>query len=732
LARPTTPPYGDRSLEPGHTGLDVWELQLKLIGWGSGTKDDGIGQTNDPVRITGTYDDTTRDAVRRFQKAHGLAVHGVVDGPTFRAIDREAAHHPVLVADLQCPCVTGKNDGDILCRCTKHPSSGKCAGFGSKRFAGKFLLDDHTTLKTEKLRHYDMEEPDGVDKAALWAARALIHRAALAKVKVVAGYRCWHENYHTPDDLRARHSRSTLGLGKSLELVHPGTCTFVAGTPCAECERIRKVATELCGFQLRWHESGRPSVGEGKKDARAPVTPHSVHLDTLLREVTAKDRVVTDFVKTDADALAPLYANKVVRVSYPVDLGAGTEPTVAPTGPFFANIEAAKGGWFPIGSGGLWHGGTHLTVNAGTAVRAIADGEIVGFMAGEDEQAKAHGSRNFVLVKHTWAKHSKDFYSLYMHLDGEKADGSATVAWAQGDLRAHRGRRRSRGRQPHLRLRRREQGPRPQGTDRPRARRARGGERGSRSTRRPSTRSTPAGSKVVQLATAGEYVYTSRGGTEVAKLQAADATLAGKLTGKVVGLEKPIPVSAGEVIGKVAKAATHASLSGLGAFLHLEVFAADALLTGTGYVAIDASDAAKAADRTEVAKALVAAKLLAKPVDDVLTARGPGGPVHEGRPARPPAERGPEGPERLVVRLEGRPVRRQGAGLHEGHRPRRPGRRLQRVPLVEGGSTTTRGSSRPPTSSTTSTRSPCSCRSPSPRRRSRAARAGPRGLRRCR
>ena len=111
--------YGTRILRMGSAkGFDIWELQVKLIGWGSGTDNDGVGNAMDPVRLTAEFDTTTRDAVLRFQKAHKLPMTGEVDGQVYRALDREAALHPVVMRDLRCPCALGKNDGPIVCRCT--------------------------------------------------------------------------------------------------------------------------------------------------------------------------------------------------------------------------------------------------------------------------------------------------------------------------------------------------------------------------------------------------------------------------------------------------------------------------------------------------------------------------------------------------------------------------------------------------------------------------------------
>src|SRR5580704_15131717 len=138
-----TTEYGVRTLQidPQCTGRDVWELQIKLLAWGSGTDNEGIGNLLEPMKVTGTFDRRTRDAVLRFQKALGLPVNGAVDSVTFYAIDREPVLYPILLHQLRCPCGTGANSGATLCRCEKHDEKGVCSGFGKGRFAGKFLLD---------------------------------------------------------------------------------------------------------------------------------------------------------------------------------------------------------------------------------------------------------------------------------------------------------------------------------------------------------------------------------------------------------------------------------------------------------------------------------------------------------------------------------------------------------------------------------------------------------------
>ncbi len=98
---------------------------------------------------------------------------------------------------------------------------------------------------------------------------------------------------------------------------------------------------------------------------------------------------------------------------------------------------------------------------------------------------------------------------------------------------------------------------------------------------------------------------------------AADAGLDGKIGAtSVIGLDHPIPVAAGELIGYVGTAPTDASLQAHGDFLHLEVFSETQILTGAGYTLIDAPAATQFTDRKQVALKLKAAGLVTGlPVD---------------------------------------------------------------------------------------------------------------------
>jgi hypothetical protein len=665
MARPDTKKvYGARPLLLGcEKGLDVWELQVKLIGWGSGTKNDDIGNVMDPVRLTGEFNSTTRDAVMRFQKGHKLPITGIVDGPVFLAIDREVALHPVMMHSLRCPCVTGANDGPILCRCTKHDGAGKCTddgGFGKARSADKFLLDsaklaDDTDLKDEKLDVYDMQEYAGMDKTVLWAVRAVLHRSERQlgtdhnPLQVVAGYQCWEDNYHDTDDTRWHHRRSTFHFGKAIEFYLRDYCTQTAwvdtATSCPQCDLLRTAALEKCGFQLRWQEPGRVSLGEGGKEKRPPANPFAVHIDTVLlhpRKSSDHKLEYTDhFVKTDKTAAAPLYGGTLVDVSFPLALEAGVDdawplpddpgevldirraldPKFASSEEFFRNTETGPGGWYPLGLSRIWHGGVHLYADAGTPVHAIADGEIVGCRAGQLD-TQQNGSRNFVLIRHTIQGDDADpwkdkvFWSLYMHLDGEAPAADAKIRWRK-ELFA-RSKKCAVAQIPTPVLEKKTIDTK----DRlvPKAGLVVGEARavsGAEIVAKTIDDLIPDAWKVIALdGLVDHYVFTTQGADTITEIQEALATIT---DGKVRGFEKPIRVAAGEVIGYIGKAATADPAKKLKSFLHLETFS-EAKLPVKDFTDVTVSAVAKLADRKDAVKTLAGATLFPAPPDGVLTA----------------------------------------------------------------------------------------------------------------
>ena len=633
MARPADhADYGARTLQidPACSGRDVWELQIKLIGWGSGSDNDGIGSVYEPMKVTGTFDLRTRHAVMRFQKAVKLKVTGLVDSSTFQALDREAALYPVLIHQTKCPCVTGANDGPIFCRCSNpHDSAGKCTGFGKGRFAGKFLLDgkklgDDTDISGEKLDLYDMQEYDGIDKAVTWAVRALMRRAGVTRIGIASGYRCWEDNYHHNDDVRWHHRKLTFHFGKAIEFFQDadGKCAErgadLTKPPCGDCDAVRQVALAKCGFQLRWQEPDRVSAAEGTKDARGPANRFAVHINTVRR----LGREADDFVKTFFDSVQPIAEGKT-GFSFPVDLGDGTDPRLAPSAAFFSNIEKGPGGWYPMGTSRIGHGGVHLHAGAGTEVRAIADGEVIGFRAGEAEDAKTFGSRNFVLMRHKFG--AKQYYSLYYHLAAE-ADAAKAPRWLRLVTLRTKKHVEAVGPCPYFIVK---NVPDAAGVMKPRlkAREQEGlapGELAEVTAANIAANSlddqAPADFKLAKLAApADTWVVTDLDGKVLSKVIEPVAGLQNKVNGHTpAGLEATIRVFGGEVIGKVGKAPTDAKAAKLGTFVHVEVFSGESMMPGDGWQQLELADANSVVDRKALVQKLLDKSLLAPPPDKVL------------------------------------------------------------------------------------------------------------------
>ncbi|PTM53253.1 D-Ala-D-Ala carboxypeptidase family metallohydrolase [Desmospora activa] len=75
-----------RTLKQGDSGADVRELQIRVAGWAA----DGPSRTY--VAVDGQFGPATDAAVRRFQRAYGLAADGIVGPATQQALNNlEAA-----------------------------------------------------------------------------------------------------------------------------------------------------------------------------------------------------------------------------------------------------------------------------------------------------------------------------------------------------------------------------------------------------------------------------------------------------------------------------------------------------------------------------------------------------------------------------------------------------------------------------------------------------------------
>lgn len=130
-------------------------------------------------------------------------------------------------------------------------------------------------------------------------------------------------------------------------------------------------------------------------------------------------------------------------ITYPINIPytKGSEQRVMP-GAIFNNSEILSG-TYPMGKNRFWHGGVHVhPSDRATAIRAIADGEVIAYRYDETDSTdlyfdKMPCSRSFVLLKHetelgqtTLGTAKLTFYSLYMHLRawGEVKGKSGTEA----------------------------------------------------------------------------------------------------------------------------------------------------------------------------------------------------------------------------------------------------------------------------------------------------------------
>lgn len=88
---------------------------------------------------------------------------------------------------------------------------------------------------------------------------------------------------------------------------------------------------------------------------------------------------------------------------------------------YFANVESASGGWYPIGVNQSWHSGVHLSLGEGSPVLNMMEGKIV---AVRNVKRVDLGDPSFVLVQHEREEDVEGqekprkivWYSLYMHL----------------------------------------------------------------------------------------------------------------------------------------------------------------------------------------------------------------------------------------------------------------------------------------------------------------------------
>jgi hypothetical protein len=542
----------------------------------------------------------------------------------------------------------------------------ECAGFGTAGrgaalsiLAGKKV--DNVDISGENPELYGMEECPGMDKALLWALRALMHRAGIRRIKVLAGYSCWVDHYYRVNEVRWEHDRSTFHLGKAVDF-YLEACTQAdignfSKPPCSHCAAVHRAAIKLCGFQLGWQDKGRVSVAELgnarlgwqepggltlaelKNEVRLPASPFSIHLNTVRRGDLARPAVPADFAPTHAKAVEPLYEGGL-SVSFPLDLGMGCDPRTAPSEEFFRTVESKLSGGFPLGRSRTWHGGAHLFTPAGMMVRAIADGEVVACRCGSDEIAE-YGSRNFLLLRHVWKEapappNPRYWYSLYMHLDDGKAKADSVYRWRRQLFLRSQAYLKPSAPSPvferttvdtkhHLRPL--------DGVQNNECRGVVAGDAVALHTNANVNAVTlddyylaelktwaanPAQSTLARLAHPDKeiYAFTKLENADVATLEGGLAGLAAPDTVVAVPAAHRFPVAAGEFIGQAGIEPWNPLLAADGQFVHLEVFSEHQFFTAPGWKVVETGDAV--ADRRAAVNALLTEKAIAEPPDKVL------------------------------------------------------------------------------------------------------------------
>ncbi len=132
-------------------------------------------------------------------------------------------------------------------------------------------------------------------------------------------------------------------------------------------------------------------------------------------------------------------------LSFPIDVGNGINVTFENMEAFYKHIEKEfEGGYFPIGSNSVWHGGVHLcpSQNIPSNVYAIAEGRIIAarLLPTESKSVKNFGGINFIITEHVFD--DQKIFSLCMHLHFLSSDDSLlnSIPWIteEGDSETSR------------------------------------------------------------------------------------------------------------------------------------------------------------------------------------------------------------------------------------------------------------------------------------------------------
>ena len=135
--------------------------------------------------------------------------------------------------------------------------------------------------------------------------------------------------------------------------------------------------------------------------------------------------------------------NGIAAVATPLPAGSELDWSEQCASDWYNHTERDfTGGYFPIGSNGIWHGGVHIHAAKGSMIHATMAGHVVAVRLGPNNFDN-YGSSNFILLRHELsgrelsglqpdensagsfeAEKRYPLYSLYMHLNTDPVDSA--------------------------------------------------------------------------------------------------------------------------------------------------------------------------------------------------------------------------------------------------------------------------------------------------------------------
>lgn len=422
-------------------GDDVLNLQTYIVAFGS---------KNNPVPCNGVFDSATESAVKKFQKYFSLAENGIVNEIVYKTIsDWFAEMHQAMetfLSSYKCDHsnVKGENktksdelwtnhvkDKLPLIGGGKAGDSTTCTGFGNNLTKVALTKEKSFTYKFDK----DLIENPGIDKRLFWLIMGILKIYGTKTITVNNGYRCnykyWQINkIYGPASLdnHTGHAVDFTLPGADLKRPNKQKLTSDSADIITHCKEIRTDLEDFGiveTFDITPKNRGRTEPGKKANGSYR----NWVHIDTTIYEKHEYIQSVEEAMATTVDTS--------LSFSFPVIISTDTNVKKENIVSFYNHTEKeTEGGYFPVGSNTLWHGGLHIFKDEGTDVFACMPGKVIAGRLAEDNALATgpFGHRNFLLLEHTVKE--KKCFSLYMHLKdnplSESDEFVKKVKWLQG------------------------------------------------------------------------------------------------------------------------------------------------------------------------------------------------------------------------------------------------------------------------------------------------------------